>query len=477
MKKLIIISTIVFGLYGCSDFLDEKTFSQLTPDNAYLSNDGAQKALNGAYAMLQDGFVRKWSAGLGVLGTDEATSYNDIYGDHEVLLDKYTYSSEYDIFTAVYIDLFEGVKRCNVVIEQLPQTLIGRDVMIAQAKFLRATYYFELLNLFGSVPLWLSSSVDKDHLKLPQSPVDSIYKMIIKDLSDAEPILPQTVVYDGGKATQYAAQAMLARVYLQHHEYANALEYCNKVINSGKFHLYSNYADIFDPSHKNEGYENIFEIQHKISMKSEDEGSTINDFYLPIELQGTMLTGWAMYGPTDYLYNSYELNDKRKSVTYITNGINAVGQSVSFKPHCFKYHNRNVGIPVNDGSQNFPLIRYADVLLMKAEAINALPSSSNSDEKFTCLNTVRIRAGLTPITNTGVNSTSEGFLETLLTERLHEFCFEKSRRRDLIRNDKLQSYVLQRKPERPVPDKAKLYYPLPLGAIDANTLLKQIDGY
>lgn len=475
MKKEVIILILAFVIFGCNQFLEEETFSQLTPENAFDSPEGAQKALNGAYAMLQDGFDRKWSAGLGVLGTDEATSYNDIYTDHEVQLDKYSYSSEYDIFQAVYTDLFEGVKRCNVVIEQLPESLSAREVMIGQAKFLRGVYYFELVNLFGKVPLWLTSSADKDHLELPQSPVDEIYNQIVIDLTEAELVLPSKAVYDEGKATQYAAQAMLARVYLQMLDYENALKYCNKVIDSGEFGLYSDYAKIFDPEHKNEGVENIFEIQHRISYLSENEGSTINDFYLPIELQGTSLTGWSMYGPSEYLYNSYDPDDKRFEVTFITTGTNSAGQTVNFKPHCFKYHNRLAGIPVNDGEQNFPLIRYADILLMKAEAINEL-TPGNSD-KFQCINEIRERAGIDLITSEGINSTKEGFLKTLLEERMHEFCFEKMRKRDLIRTGKLQEYVSERKPERPVPAKAMYYYPLPLSAIDANPLLIQLEGY
>lgn len=480
MKNILFISLLSFMMCSCADFLDEKTYSQLTPENAYLSKEGANKAMNGAYAMLQDGFDYKFSIGIGILGTDEATSYNDTYGDHEILLDKYTYSSEYDVFQAVYIDLFEGVKRCNVIVDLLPDDVEDRELFVAQAKFLRGIYYFELVNLFGGVPLWLSASADKDNLKKPRASVDEIYAQIEQDLLAAEEDLPLVNVWEEGRATKYAAQAMLARMYLQRHDYENALKYCNLVIGDGNnFHLYNNYADIYDPANKNQGYENIFEIQHRASLKSEDEGSTSTDFFLPIELQGTIYTGWAMYGPTDYLYNSYEPNDKRKAITYITSGVNSAGQTVTFKPHCFKYYNRTEGFPVNDGEQNFPLIRYADVLLMKAEAINGLPAENGQQtkEKFQCLNDVRSRAGLDAIENAGENTTKEGFLETLLEERLHELCFEKSRRKDLIRNNKLQSYVTTRKPDRPVPDKAKEYYPLPLAATDANSLLEQLPGY
>lgn len=480
MKKIVFISILGIMLAGCSDFLKEQTFSQLTPDNAYLDKAGAAKALNGAYAMLQDGFDYKFAIGLGILGTDEATSYNELFTDHELLVDKYTYSSEYDVFNGVYIDLFEGVKRCNTVIDLLPAEVEGRELFVAQAQFLRATYYFELVNLFGGVPLWISASADQDNLKKPRSTVDEVYGQIEKDLLEAAPALPLQNIWDGGRATRYAAYAMLARMYLQRHDYENALKYCDLVIGNGKnFELYKNYADIYDPAHKNEGKENIFEIQHRASLKSEDEGSTSTDFFLPIELQGTIYTGWAMYGPTDYLYNSYEPEDKRFDVTFFTEAAGPDGTLVTFKPHCFKYHNRTPGFPVNDGEQNFPLIRYADVLLMKAEAINGLKveTPQQTEDKFACLNDVRQRAGLEPIENVDANATKEGFLETLLEERLHEFCFEKSRRRDLIRNDKLQSYVKQRKPDRPVPDKAKEYYPLPLNALDANPLLEQLAGY
>ena len=230
MKNILFISLLSFMMCSCADFLDEKTYSQLTPENAYLSKEGANKAMNGAYAMLQDGFDYKFSIGVGILGTDEATSYNDTYGDHEILLDKYTYSSEYDIFQAVYIDLFEGVKRCNVIVDLLPDDVEDRELFVAQAKFLRGTYYFELVNLFGGVPLWLSASADKDNLKKPRASVDEIYTQIEQDLLAAEEDLPLVNVWEEGRATKYAAQAMLARMYLQKHDYENALKYCNLVI-------------------------------------------------------------------------------------------------------------------------------------------------------------------------------------------------------------------------------------------------------
>ena len=215
MKNILFISLLSFMMCSCADFLDEKTYSQLTPENAYLSKEGANKAMNGAYAMLQDGFDYKFSIGVGILGTDEATSYNDTYGDHEILLDKYTYSSEYDIFQAVYIDLFEGVKRCNVIVDLLPDDVEDRELFVAQAKFLRGTYYFELVNLFGGVPLWLSASADKDNLKKPRASVDEIYTQIEQDLLAAEEDLPLVNVGEEGRATKYAAKAMLARMYLQ----------------------------------------------------------------------------------------------------------------------------------------------------------------------------------------------------------------------------------------------------------------------
>ena len=483
MKKILILFVSALLAVSCSGFLEEQVYSQHTPDNAYNTPEGANKALAACYSWLRHSFDNKWSAGFGELGTDEATSYNDSYGDHESQLDDYTYTAEYDWIDAVYGSCYGGIKCCNIVIDLVPNTMEGYDLMVAQAKFLRAVYYFELVNLYGGVPLWLTANADKDNLELPRSSVEEVYEVIISDLTEAEEVLPAVKVWDGeaGRATKYAAQAMLARVYLQLHDYENAIKYCDLVIGDGNNFFLDSYADIFDPAKKNSGRENIFEIQNRISMKSEDMGSTIQDFYLPIELQGTIYTGWAMYGPTEYLYNSYEPGDIRKEITFFTKGVNAAGDEVTFRPHVFKYYNRTSGVPVNDGEQNFPFLRYADILLMKAEAINGLPSASADqiDAKFDCLNQVRRRAGLPEIRNEGDNATKEGFLETLLLERMHELCFEKCRRRDLIRNDKLVSYVQLHKPERPVPEKAKLYYPLPRAATDANSLLKeqQLPGY
>ena len=114
MKKIPLLLSVLLTV-SCSGFLEERVYSQLTPENAYDTPEGANKAMTACYSWLRHSFDNKWSAGFGELGTDEATSYNDIWGDHESQLDDYTYTAEYDWIDAVYGSCYAGIKCCNIV--------------------------------------------------------------------------------------------------------------------------------------------------------------------------------------------------------------------------------------------------------------------------------------------------------------------------------------------------------------------------
>ncbi|HEY8397802.1 MAG TPA: RagB/SusD family nutrient uptake outer membrane protein, partial [Flavihumibacter sp.] len=381
-------------------------------------------------------------------------------------LKMYTFNAQHPFFADHYRVCYEGVKRSNAVIEMPEGVVSGNDrqVMIAQAKFLRAIYYFDLVKMYGGVPLWLKSSLEGDIMK-PRATVDEVYEVITQDLIDAEAVLPTTWpnAADKGRATKYAAQAMLGRVYLQWHKPEQALVYLNKL--DGKFQLYSNLKDIFHPKNKNAEYENIFEVQFRHSGSWGLEGSIQHSYWGPRGVGGpTNFGGWGGFGPTNYVYNSYEPNDKRKRDFFLTEYM-GVPQN---PPTNNKFWDPEYGNVIEDDNLNFILIRYADVLLMKAEALNAIGDQSNA--KYDAINQVRRRAGISDILPSQ-NLSQQEFADIVLQERLHELCFEHLRRFDLIRFGKLKTYLAERVGIT-IQDYHNLY-PIPQSAIDANEAITE----
>jgi hypothetical protein len=470
MKKYILFLFCVLSIGGCEKFLDENPKSILTPENAYTTESDWNQTLSSAYAMLQEVFVGKYTITLSEFGTDEVEPF-DLGWAAYAELKYYTFSSSHAFFSVHYSDCYEGIKRCNAVLD-MPGGVVSsstRDLMQAQAKFLRAIYYFDLVRMYGGVPLWLKSSIDKNDIMKPRASADDVYDAITKDLKEAENILPATWsnAADKGRATKYATEAMLARVYLQWGKPQDALNYCNLL--DGKFHLYANLSDIFNNQNKNAEYENIFEVQFKHSGSWGLEGSIQHSYWGPRGVGGpTNFGGWGGFGPTQYVYDSYAGNDKRKQAFFLTE-FNGVRQS---PPCCYKYWDPVYGNVIEDDNLNFILIRYADVLLMKAEALNDL--NDNSQSKYDAINAIRNRAGLASL-NISDNLTKAQFGDSVLQERLHELCCEHMRRWDLLRAGKLSDYL-----KNHVGINIQSYqtlYPIPQDAIDANDKLTQNPGY
>lgn len=464
-KNYFIILVALLALSSCKKFLTENPRSIQTPENAYNTAEDWQKTLNAAYGAMQRVFVGKYTITLSEFGTDEVEPYDLGWAAYSELK-MYTFNAGHPFFQDHYRVCYEGVKRSNAVIDMPSGVVDGatRDLMVAQAKFLRAVYYFDLVKMYGGVPLWTKSSIDGEIMK-PRSSADQVYQQITQDMKDAEAVLPPTWsnAADKGRATTYAASAFLARIYLQWGKPAEAIPYCNKL--SGKFHLYNNLKDIFDPKNKNAEYENIFEVQFRHSGSWGLEGSIQHSYWGPRGVGGpTNFGGWGGFGATNYVYNSFANNDKRKAFFFLTT-YKGVTQSPATNN---KFWDPEFGNVIEDDNLNFTLIRYADVLLMKAEALNAI--NDQSDGKYDALNEVRRRAGIGEITAADNLSQSQ-FAEVVLQERLHELCFEHLRRFDLIRFGKLKSYLKDRM-SIDIQDYHVLY-PIPQAAMDANEAIKE----
>lgn len=469
MKKIyLIISAVIlaFSLNSCEKFLSEIPKSQLTPENSFTSAQDWEKALTSSYAMLQLVYAEKYTITLNNFGTDEAEPFDLSWAAYSELK-HYTFSAQHEFFRVHYIWNYDGIKRANTIIdmpESAPVTAEERRLMVAQARFLRAVFYFELVSYYGGVPLWLSASVDKNEISKPRASADAVYEVIVKDMEYAAENLPESWSgNDLGKATSGAANALLGRFYLQWGKPADALTALNKVI--GKYHLYDDLNDVFLPEHKNENYENIFEVQFKHSGNWGLEGSIQSSYWGPRGGGGPTDRGfgWGGMGASRYLYDSYEANDLRREKWFCTEYM-----GVPQNPPCImKYRSPQYNTVIEDDDLNYILMRYADVLLMKAEALNELDDSSN--DKYDCINEVRRRAHVSDLSGLS----KEEFKAAVLKERMLELCCEHHRRTDLVRFGALKQQVKVAHGVD-IQDHHNLY-PIPQAAIDGNDAMTQDD--
>lgn len=484
MKKLIYLAgcLLLLGASSCESFLEETPQSNLTPENSFKTEGDWNSTLTAAYGALQNitaGFEAKYAITLGEFGTDEVKPI-DLGWAAYAELHYYTFSPSHVFLDNHYTLCYDGIKRCNIVIDmpaEAPVSDQARNLMIAQAKFVRALLYFDLVRMYGGVPLWTSASVDKEQIMKPRSSAEAVYQTIVQDLQEAASILPASweASTDKGRATSLAAYALLGRVQLQRGNPAEALTALNQVY--GKFHLYDNYADIFSPDHKNEEYENIFEVQFKHSGKWGEEGSLQHSYWGPRNIPGstTAFGGWGGFGPSQYLYDSYDkdfdgatvTNDRRKEDFFWTEYAGIPQTPPAIK----KFWDSKYGNEIENDDLNFIYIRYADVLLMRAEALNAV--DDQTDAKYDCINEVRTRAGLRPITKQD-NLSKQAFADAVLLERLKELCCEHLRRFDLIRFGKLIDQVKAAYPDDNIGIKDyHVLYPIPQSAMDANDAITE----
>lgn len=472
MKKIFTTTAIslamLLSLSSCEDFLTEVPKSTIVAENAFTSATDWEDALNGAYAMLQTVFAEKYTIVLNEFGTDEVEPF-DLSWAAYVELKQYTFNPQHEFFRCHYIWAYDGIKRANTILDMpssAPVSDSERALMQAQARFLRAIYYFDLVTFYGGVPIWTSSAIDPSQISHPRSSVDEVYKVLLDDMEAAAASLPEhwESASDKGRATSLAAHAFLGRFYLQHGEPDKALTHLNQVI--GKFSLYDDLNDIYLPAHKNEEIENIFEIQFCHSGNFGLEGSIQSSYWGPRGGGGPTNNafGWGGFGPTQYLYDQYEATDKRRSAWFCTEY-----RGVPQNPPCImKFRDPDYGNQIEDDDLNFILMRYADVLLMKAEALNEVGDSSN--EKYDCINEVRARAGVASLSGLS----QEEFKAAVLKERLLELCCEHHRRTDLLRFGKLAEQVHAAYPDITLDEHFNLY-PIPQQAIDSNEMMSDAD--
>lgn len=408
---------------------------------------------------------------VGEIASDNAVSGGENASDVLALqqIDDYTHTPVNSQLTELWQAAYEGINRANYMHQYKDKNLAGetisfagKDALYGEIYFLRAYYYFHLVKFFGDVPLFTDRRLSlSDSRQLGRAPKADVYAAIENDLTSAIAVLPAVQV-EKGRITKYAAQALLGKVYLYQKKYDQAAAMLDNVINSNAFSLVSNFASMFLVTGEN-GPESVFEIQYSNGSPYYNWGGvTRGQGNLSVQQCGIRglngspdmpyAPGWSTNLPTQNLANAYTAGDQRKDATILDieaykaahPSYNITYQVAPYKNtglYNQKYHPRKgqtSGQIELNYLNNYRTIRYADVLLMAAEAFNRA-TAPNDAKAQNYLNQVRRRAfgdNLHDITSTG-----NALYDAILAERRLELAMEGDRFFDLVRTGKAASTI------------------------------------
>lgn len=427
-------------LFSCDQVLEPELKGQLEQGQLFKTEQGFLLALNGAYEPLNSGGIYD----LGLLQPLVKASDDGWTWRKETEEQLYSYrptKTEVGIWWDAH---YSGINRCNTILSQLGETEVVsgnvKGAIEGQTKFLRALYYFNLVRLYGGVPLIVDKVETREDAEQPRATVEAVFNQIKTDLSDAIDLLP--VSYSGssdfnvGMATQGAAKTLKAKVHLELNEWNNTATLAEDVIESGVYSLHDDYANNFYGNAEN-GIESVFEVQ--FSSESGSVGANYN-FWEPQEFgggSGVLPTdanndfGVSTTTP-DGIVQAFESGDLRKAVALDTYGLPNFLDPTKPDSSLFHVNKYFDGEEFQPGRSpfNFSLFRYSEVLLIAAEALNE--QGANNSNAITYVNMVRNRAGL-PDLDSSVTGDQNAFRQAIRQERRVELCFEGKRYFDLNR--------------------------------------------
>lgn len=458
MKKIYsLIFASAISLSSCSDFLSPTPQGKITQDVFFGEEEGALMGINAIYS-----YMRNWNIiGFSWFGINEVPSDNSDTGSSPTdgswarleTLNNFTY----DVYTSEqngwWVGNYTGIGYCNVALANLDN--LSDEALkiksIAQARFFRGFFYFNLVRAYGGVPL-VTKIQKPDEYDQPCASADVIYQQIIDDLTFAANNLPTRDEWgeaERGRVTKGTAEGLLAKVYLFRYDYENAKKYAGLVISRGEYDLHPNYRDLFCPDSY---YSKEVMLADQYLWGSDKSRDVASEY---VKWQGARgFKGWGFFAPSESLEKAYEEGDPRKKATILYNGeyVEGVGvvnfrEEAGIKPRANKktfwpmsYWNAD-----NFAKQNCHLyfLRYADVLLMYAEACNELAKSEDDplvDEALDYLELIRDRArksGDDPNVLPKITERNKEKLRKLIWhERRIELALEGHRFFDMIRAEK-----------------------------------------
>jgi starch-binding outer membrane protein, SusD/RagB family len=433
-KWVLFSALIMIGTGGCKpERLDLSPVSPFIPGSPFANEEDAFKSLTGVYSILNrdETFdINFWALGDGC--TDDEYAPAASTGGDGSRIGLFSIQPTSVTFSDMWSNYYEGIARANNFLQQINNSgfnLPLQHQFAGEAKFLRALYYFQLVNYFGGVPKITQPLNPNDPAArvLPRSTVNEIYTVIENDLKDASAVLPVRGSMDIstlGRITKGAAQALLAKTYLFTGNWGMAALYADSVIGSNEYALNISFRDNFRIETEN-SKESVFEIQNNEATGDTWSGGAGN--YFSIYRKPGCIGGYGSVDPSFLLRQLYSSNDKRFKATLTAAGDVIDSVTISCDGECAKLWTTYVPGRNDANPLNWPLIRYAEVLLIKAEALVEL--NNNLPEAAVLINMVRARAGVSSVAVTN----QDELRETLRNERHLELALEGWRLFDLRR--------------------------------------------
>ena len=435
---------------SCDDsFIDNAESYSIDSETYFNSKEDYDKALIAAYDLLQSSYVNVL---LGEIASDNTASggesANDVIGFQQV--DDMTHTASNSNIRDIWNFMFAGVNRANYILEFKDKTEFpGKNQVIAEARFLRAYYQFELVKWFGPIPMKGDARFKlNDEKIIPRSPVSEVYASIEDDLKFAidnlNPVAAQT-----GRATKGAAQALLGKAYLYQDKFLPASIVFDQLITTNTYLLVTNYNTIFENSGEN-GPESVFEVQYSdgegagFGCLQCSEGNVAVGFNGVRNYVGPFFdSGYSFNVPTQDAVNAFEVGDNRKDVAILdiqswalannaTYGIGYKHTGYFNRKYLPRQGDQNLGDQNLTNPNNYRAIRYADVLLMAAEANNR--GGIDDAKARTYLNLVRRRAF--GDLNHDISASGAALTDFIFAERRVELLGEGHRFFDLVRTGK-----------------------------------------
>ncbi len=487
---LLLITGLIFSL-GCSDFLDKEPLGDLSSATFYENEQDAVLATNAIYNANRAWFITGGFPILDVLSDDMTKGSNPTDGSFLIEVDSFRFTPDQGQVQQMYAALYVGVFRANLVINRVPDIAMDdalKTRLLGEAHFLRAFFYFKLVRAYGGVPLVTAEDPPR---QLERTSATDLYnEIIIPDLAFAADNLPEKSAYaeaDLGRATRGAAVGLLAKVYLFLNDYENTERLAREVINSGEYSLTPDFGDVYAATNVF-GPESMFEVG-AISEEFSDGG---NQYAQTQGVRGVPGKGWGFGRPTYDLITSFEDGDPRLDASVVFIGDTIAGEVIlgdggtpdtiyadaaKTQIEQLETYNQKAFMPGDlprvQFGHNRILLRYADVLLMAAEALN---ENGQPAQALEYLNQVRARArgGATDVLPDLTTTDPATLRQAIWNERRAELALEEHRFFDLVRTGQAATVLA------PLGFKANKHelLPIPQGEIDISEgTLTQNPGY
>lgn len=381
------------------DFLDVDPQGQEQAEQFWVNEEDATQAVNAMYANLREwkqvAFAPIAIESMGSDETEKGSSATDATFHNN--FDNFTHTSTEGQVLDFWLGQYQQVNLCNQVLQNVPAISMDESLKnryLAEAKFLRAYAYFRLVRAYGDVPLRLTVPTDASQYNIPRTPKAEVWAQIEKDLTEAAVVLPPSYgPADIGRATKGAAYALHAKVSMYQSKWQQVYDLTKLVMGMG-YDLFPDYEKLFRIANEN-SIESVFEIQ---CARVANIAGASNSQYSQVQgVRGIQGGGWGFNVPTIELVNAYEANDPRRDATIIFRGettpqgdfIPVAGDNPRYNQKSYVPFSMHVAGFTEGDNQNIRVIRFAEVLLMHAEAANELDKPA---EALVALNRVRQRA-------------------------------------------------------------------------------------